>query len=331
MEKTKITIIIPVYNVEKYLERCLNSIVKQTFKNFEAIIVNDGSTDKSPTIAQKYVSTDKRFMLIEQKNKGLGGARNTGISCSSGEYLAFLDSDDWYNERFLESMLIAADSNDADIVTCGVERVWNNGSRKKNPISNTDDYVVQDKHDFMKKASYVAWDKIYRANLFESIHYPEHMKYEDYATTPRIFAKASKIVCISDILYNYYWNAHSITNASRVSRDLFKAQRLLENSEISEEYSDVMEAYFVRNIMGTLLWKMCHEGATSIPEIQEIVRYGLEKYPNIKTIDLGNFMGRDKNLWGKLLLTEHYKLAELIVFSDETIRLVGRRLKHLFK
>lgn len=330
MEKIKISIIIPVYNVEKYLERCLNSVEKQTFKNFEAIIVNDGSTDKSSTIAQKYVSTDKRFKLIEQDNKGLGGARNTGIQCSNGEFLAFLDSDDWYHERFLELMLDAADSNDADIVICGVERVWNDGSRKKNPISNADDYVVQDKHGFMKKASYVAWDKIYRANLFDSILYPEHMKYEDYATTPRIYAKASKIVCISDILYNYYWNANSITNSSMVSRDLFKAQRLLEESEIGEKYFDVMEAYFVRNIMGTLLWKMCNEGPKVIPEIRDIVRYGLEKYPNINKIDLGIFMGKHKNLWGKLILSEHYELAELIVFFDETIKAFGRKIKYQF-
>lgn len=125
-----VSIIIPVYNVEQYLEQCLDSVVNQQFTDFEVILVNDGSTDQSPEICEKYVALDRRFRLIHQKNAGLAAARQTGLDAAQGDYVAFVDSDDWLEPNMYQKMYNAASESGADIVFCNVYR---NEDKKEKP------------------------------------------------------------------------------------------------------------------------------------------------------------------------------------------------------
>ena len=118
MEKDLISVIVPVYNIEKYLPRCIDSILDQTYKNWEAIFVNDGSTDNSLKILEEYKKSDGRIKIIDKKNAGSGAARNDGIETSKGKYIAFLDSDDWYEEDFLEKLYNNLIENSSDVSMC---------------------------------------------------------------------------------------------------------------------------------------------------------------------------------------------------------------------
>lgn len=196
--------------------------------------------------------------------------------------------------------------NDADIVVCGAERVWDTGVHRTNQISNRESYVVSDKETFLKRASYVVWDKMYRRKLLDGLSFPAHMKYEDYVFIPQAVAKAKKIVCISDVLYYYFWRRDSTVNEIQYNRDILKAQRLLENTSFSNEYRAVLTSYFVRNIMGTLLWKMLYD-LKNRKEIKEIMEAGKKEYPDLKNYIVKGNIG--SVLIGKLLYNENYFLA----------------------
>lgn len=300
-----ISIIVPIYNVSQWLERCLDSIKNQSLKNYEVLMIDDGSTDDSYFLAEKYCD-DSRFKLYKQANAGQGAARNLGLKYANGDYVVFVDSDDWIHEDYLKTMYQTIMENDADIVVCGAERVWSTGVHRTNQISNRESYVVSDKGTFLKRVSYVVWDKMYRRKLLDGLSFPAHMKYEDYVFTPQAVAKAQKIVCISDVLYYYFWRSDSTVNEIQYNRDILKAQRILENTSFSHEYRAVLTSYFVRNIMGTLLWKMLYD-LKNRKEIKEIMEKGKEEYPDLKNYIVKGNIG--SVLIGKLLYNENYFLA----------------------
>ncbi len=300
-----ISIIVPIYNVSQWLERCLDSIKNQSLKNYEVLMIDDGSTDDSYFLAEKYCD-DSRFKLYKQANAGQGAARNLGLKYANGDYIVFVDSDDWIHEDYLKTMYQTIMENDADIVVCGAERVWSTGVHRTNQISNRESYVVSDKGTFLKRVSYVVWDKMYRRKLLDGLSFPAHMKYEDYVFTPQAVAKAQKIVCISDVLYYYFWRSDSTVNEIQYNRDILKAQRILENTSFSHEYRAVLTSYFVRNIMGTLLWKMLYD-LKNRKEIKEIMEKGKEEYPDLKNYIVKGNIG--SVLIGKLLYNENYFLA----------------------
>lgn len=119
----KVSIIIPVYNTEKYLSRCLNSLVKQTLHDIEIICINDGSEDNSLSILENYASSDERIVLIDQKNQGQSVARNRGIEIARGKYIGFVDSDDWVDDNYFEKLYCAAENNNCDIAVAGIIRL----------------------------------------------------------------------------------------------------------------------------------------------------------------------------------------------------------------
>lgn len=209
----QLSIILPVYNVEKYLPRCLDSILKQTFKDFELIIINDGSTDNSLEVCEYYRTLDKRITVISQENQGLSFSRNYGISLSSAEYITFVDSDDYIDNIMYESMIHTIKDTDADIVVCG------------HRIVGEDNKIISDqRYDYCelsglqatltilddKKLPSFAWDKVYRRSLFDDIRYPVGRFYEDIATTYLLFHKSRKVAIMDQVYYNYLRRPGSI-------------------------------------------------------------------------------------------------------------------------
>jgi glycosyltransferase involved in cell wall biosynthesis len=210
----KLSIIVPVYNVELYLPKCLDSIINQTFTDFELILVNDGSTDSSVDICCNYIQKDSRIVLLDKENGGLSSARNLGLSNAKGQYVAFVDSDDWIDLSMYNSMISALEEMNADIVICGQKVVNMNGSL--DVINTIEDSVLYSEEEATKlilkdeKIFSFAWDKVYRKELFNNIRYPEGRIYEDTATTYKLFHRTKSVYHINEAYYYYVRRQGSI-------------------------------------------------------------------------------------------------------------------------
>lgn len=222
-----ISVIVPVYRVEEYMERCVKSILSQTYKNLEVILVDDGSPDQCPAICDACAEKDARVKVIHQENKGLSGARNAGIDAASGEYLAFVDSDDYVSPHFIEELYQLLQDTGCAIGQCRFSYVKGDGLVEEGDSAfciYRGESLMEQLYGPEEKATcfVVAWNKLYRAELFKEtgIRYPEGRIHEDEATTYRLFHEAKKLAFLDRALYGYYTeNGGSITS-------VFSAKRL---------------------------------------------------------------------------------------------------------
>lgn len=219
-----ISVIIPVYNVEKYVKRCLDCIIAQTYRDFEAILVDDGSTDSSGKICDEYALKDSRFKVIHKKNGGLSDARNEGIKYSSGEYIAFADSDDMVSPDFLLRLYTAAKATGADMTICK-EIMFSNEAELPAPTTPSEAVVIT-YADYIRDVykhhpTYIpTWNKLYKRKIFDGVLFPVGRLHEDSYTTPICAEKSEKIAVISDVLYYYYRNADGIIHSKLSVRRL---------------------------------------------------------------------------------------------------------------
>lgn len=209
-----ISVIIPVYNVEEYLCRCVDSVLDQTYRNTEILLVDDGSPDNCPAICDEYARQDARVRVLHQENKGLSGARNAGIDVAKGQWLAFVDSDDYLAPDFLERLLEACERTGSDLSVCR----WEYVRGEKIPEHGTGETRVYTGREmlanlYLPDGAYfvVAWNKLYRRELFEEIRYPLGRIHEDEATTYRIYDKVRKAAYVDRSLYGYFVTPVSIT------------------------------------------------------------------------------------------------------------------------
>ncbi len=217
-----VSIIVPVYNVEKYIDKCLKSIIGQRYKNIEILLVNDGSTDKSGQICQKYADVDQRIKLFNKPNGGLSDARNFALDRATGQYYAFVDSDDYIHEDMYATLVELIVREAADIAICGhyvVDREKLISVRnEKQPIT----YSGKEALNLLLKDEEVnsfAWDKLYHSSLFANIRYPIGRIFEDTATTYKLFNLANCIVRIDTPLYYYVRRKSSISAAKSFKKD----------------------------------------------------------------------------------------------------------------
>lgn len=211
-----ISVIVPVYNVEKYLERCLNSLINQTFKDFEIILIDDGSTDESPRICDEIALKYDFIIVLHQSNRGQAFARNRGIEKAKGDYIAFVDSDDFVHPDYLNLLYSAITQANADIAICDFKRFTQESEIKVEKeeireISEYDNYTIFktdnnffDAVDNFKKG--VLWNKLYKKEQFSEIKFPEGEIHEDTATYYKFLYLSRKTVYINNALYFYYDN-----------------------------------------------------------------------------------------------------------------------------
>ena len=215
-----ISIIVPVYNVEKYLSKCLDSIINQTYKNLEIILIDDGSTDKSGEICDKYKNEDKRIIVIHQLNGGVSAARNTGIGVAKGRYILFIDSDDWIEKDYVSSLFTYA-GNDI-IVCCGYKRIFDDkiiehSVKKLDELNKVEflnllqDYELKKHKDFyINPIGNYLWNKLFPSKVFKEIKFPNGKVYEDVFVGFKIYNKINKFIVIPYCGYNYMSRINSI-------------------------------------------------------------------------------------------------------------------------
>ena len=243
MKNSKVSIIVPVFNIDKYLERCIQSLLQQTYKNYEIILVDDGSTDTSAKICDKYASQNKNITVIHKSNSGLGMARNTGIENASGDLIKFIDGDDYIEKNHLENLINLVNEKSADAVLCGYTRVFKNGSAQKHKhiysgktfegsqiINNVIPKLCGKKPDKSDNIEMSVWGAIFRANLISdnNIKFVSEREFisEDLIFDLDYLKYANKISFSDDIGYNYCDNEGSLTTSYRADR--FEKQKKLE-------------------------------------------------------------------------------------------------------
>ncbi len=202
-----ISVIVPVYNVEEYLEKCVGSIINQTYKNLEIILVDDGSPDRCPEMCDEFARIDDRIMVIHKENGGQGSARNRALDVAKGEYIAFVDSDDFLEADMYENMVEAIERTDSDISLCGF--ITHSGLRSvKSPVPK-DEYVFQGSEEILKNyfsSPYVdgsPCNKLFRSEVFEDIRFPEGVAREDVYIMHHLFARCNRAVHTGKNFYNY--------------------------------------------------------------------------------------------------------------------------------
>lgn len=215
----KISIIVPVYNVEQYLENCINSILNQTFKNYELILVNDGSTDNSGNICDRYKQKDSRIKVIHKKNEGLSSARNTGLDIACGKYIGFVDSDDSIHPRMYEILYELIKKYKADISCCNYKNIYNLVVKSHKELELTE-IVEMNNIEAINNLSnkdmgiklVLAWNKLYKKNIFDNLRYGVGRIHEDSFIAHKILYKCKKIVYTNNKLYYYLQRQNSITS-----------------------------------------------------------------------------------------------------------------------
>ncbi|MBR3769372.1 MAG: glycosyltransferase [Lachnospiraceae bacterium] len=240
-----VSIVVPVYNVEDYLDNCIRSIIAQTYSNLEVILVDDGSTDKSGEICDKYANQDNRITVYHKENGGLSSARNYGIERIRGTYVSFIDSDDSVNRNYIAALMEGCGSN--DISVCSNRRIsetdvidWGEVYLSEKTELKPDEAIIR----FFNDNIFVsAWGKMFPSAFFSDIRFPEGKIYEDYATIYKLYAKAKKIV-YSEVQYYYYTiRTSSITGAPFSQRNLDMLD-VIESTEV-----DLLRGAFGHNII----------------------------------------------------------------------------------
>ena len=222
MSNELVSVILPIYNVELYLKECIESVIGQSYKNLEIILVDDGSTDQSPYICDEYAKIDSRIKVIHKKNGGLSDARNVGIQASSGAYIALVDSDDLIAQSFIEELYECCIKSNAMIAVCAYSKFSNedeiiiSNNQGNAQIISGRELVKQIYRGQAGKFGFVAWNKLYSRKLFDSVQYPFGRIYEDTFTTYKLFLNSNQIALLNKSLYFYRIRPESIMSA-RVS------------------------------------------------------------------------------------------------------------------
>ena len=249
METTPlISVIVPVYKVEKYLPKCVDSILNQTYENLEILLVDDGSPDSCGEICDRYGEKDKRVRVIHKKNGGLSSARNAGIDAAKGEYLGFVDSDDWIEPETYEEMLQMALGEQVKFVCAGRYDVSEETGEKTPGLCPQKSEVISAEEMirrlfFFENCDSAAWDKLYHRSLFAGIRYPLGVHSEDTPTTYRLIEKAEKAAVLNKRVYNYLHRQNSITY-SPVNSSTFDLEKHTETicPYISSQYPGLKNA-----------------------------------------------------------------------------------------
>lgn len=248
----EISIILPIYNVEKYLDNCMDSLFNQTYSNFEVIMVDDGSTDGCADICNKYMEMDKRVRVYHKKNGGLSDARNFGIEKAMKDYITCIDPDDYVDEDYLEYLVFLISKYETKMAICQHRVVFDNG-KIRDYGANGDEMIESSKciermlyHDIIDTS---AWGKLYHKSLFDNVQYPKGKIFEDIGTTYLLMLQCEKIAVGYQSKYNYIFHDNSIVNSKfKISKlDMIEMTDKMA-TDVLQKYPDMKDAVMSRRV-----------------------------------------------------------------------------------
>ena len=320
MNKCKLSIIVPVYGVEKYIDKCLNSLVKQSLKEIEIIVVNDGTKDNSQKIVDKYVKKypDKIKSYIKE-NGGQGSARNYGLKKASGEYIGYVDSDDFVEKDMYKKLYNKAKENNYDIVVCGNYNV-SEDYQNKNIDAFINNYNTDLENIFCGKMA--VWNKIYKRDILikNKLEFKEKVWYEDLAFTLKAIMNSNTFAFIDEPLYDYLIREGSTMNNSNVQRNLeildaFNDILSYIQHNKKEEYFSKIEFLAIDHIYISAIVRVLKAEADDKVKretINKLIDYMNKKFPNYKNNKYINTLSKNRKIIYKLINIKMYGLINLI-------------------
>lgn len=305
----KVSIIVPVYNVEEYLPECIDSLIGQTYKNLEIILVDDGAKDKSGNICDEYAKKDERIRVIHKKNGGLGDARNTGAKSATGEYLLFIDSDDWVHEDLVKKTFEAAEAKNADIVLFHFARVEEGkitGSSSVNVNVPVNEALSVENNPQIIVSSWSGVDKLYRRSFWEenAFQFTVGRYFEDLGTIPKVMAMAKKVVHIPDVLYYYRIRKSSIMHDPNLEKKYIDRIFVMEDvlayykeHGIYEKFEKELEYLVLKNLYFYPAREIVYHDKDS-EYLPRFKKYAFEKFPKLaKNTYLKELPFNEKVFW----------------------------------
>ncbi|WP_295363468.1 glycosyltransferase family 2 protein [uncultured Succinivibrio sp.] len=252
-----ISVIVPIYKVEKYLGKCIESIIRQSYSNLEIILVDDGSPDRCGAICDEYARKDSRIKVIHQDNMGLSVARNTGLNIATGEYITFVDSDDWIDQNFIKLLLKSMLKSNAQIAVTSLLNVYEDGTTKSNTLilseirlSKTEGLACYLFNGYLTPC---ACGKLWKKNLWEGIRFPEGKLFEDQFTTYKVLEKADTIIFSPSNMYFYLKRPCSIGHSSFSERTYNLYEGINEQYEyLSNKYPQIENELAI----GKIVWEL---------------------------------------------------------------------------
>lgn len=320
MNKCKLSIIVPVYGVEKYIDKCLNSLVKQSLKEIEVIVVNDGTKDNSQKIVDKYVKKypDKIKSYIKE-NGGQGSARNYGLKKATGEYIGYVDSDDFVEKDMYKKLYNKAKENNYDIVVCGNYNV-SEDYQNKNIDAFINNYNTDLENIFFGKMA--VWNKIYKRDILikNKLEFKEKVWYEDLAFTLKAIMNSNTFAFIDEPLYDYLIREGSTMNNSNVQRNLeildaFNDILSYIQHNKKEEYFSKIEFLAIDHIYISAIVRVLKAEADDKVKretINKLIDYMNKKFPNYKNNKYINTLSKNRKIIYKLINMKMYGLINLI-------------------
>lgn len=254
----KVSVIVPVYNVENYIEKCLNTLVNQTIQDIEIIIVNDGSTDNSKNVIEKFIKKyPEKIVYLEKENGGLSDARNYGLPYAKGEYIAFLDSDDYVEFDMYERMYEVAKKENSDMVEC--DFIWEYPNKQKQDIGK----IYNGKHEMLEKVRVVAWNKLIKRQILNDtqILFPKGYRYEDVEFTYKLIPYLNKVSFLKKPCIHYVQRENSISNSQNErTREIFNVLdnviNFYKEKNFYDEYKEELEYVYTRYLLCSSLLRM---------------------------------------------------------------------------
>ena len=302
MLNEKVSVIVPIYKVEKYIHRCIDSILKQTYSNLEVILVDDGSPDNCGEIADEYASKDQRVVVVHKENGGLSDARNAGMKYINGEFIVFVDSDDWIEKNMIERMVHTSLKYKADVVQSAFYYAYDDKRLLDNRYSSTkDEPVILDNRSLMyelvtnEKVKNFAWGKLYKARLIQDIPFKKGVLFEDVFWAHKVMHRVDTYVMIHEPLYHYYQREDSIV-ATYTPKNLDILKGLKERHIFIEKYYEELTDESYQMIIRTslihynLLFKNWKKGPN------KIYRTEIQSYILDNCNDFKNAIKKDKQL-----------------------------------
>lgn len=251
--KVLVSIIIPIYNVEKYLEKCIKSIINQTYRNLEIILINDGSTDESAKICEAYKELDNRIIFINKKNGGAASAKNEGLKVAKGDYITFVDSDDFVELDMIEYMVNTIKKYNSDIVQCSFTNLYKNTEKFKQ------DKIIEQKigsKDFLelfitKWDSSLFWNKLFKREVIENVFFKEGRCIDDEFFTYKCVINSKSIVTSNKIVYNYRMRKSGVMKSERSQKQILKdrVDYLYERYELVRKIYKDLDKSFLEHLL----------------------------------------------------------------------------------